>query len=112
VNHFRPLIAPYLCKRRPKPHTIWCLDEAYLKMNGRLVYLWRTVYAEGEVLNVLVQSRKNSLSALKLMRKLLCDFGFLLEIFVADDRRSYGAASRDLWNEGQHRDHPQLTGPV
>jgi putative transposase len=39
VNHFGPMIAADLRKRRPKPHTIWHLDEVYLKIDGRLVYL-------------------------------------------------------------------------
>ena len=69
VNHFGPKIAADLAKRRPKPHTIWHLDEVYLKIDGRLVYLWRAVDAEGEVLDVLVQTRRNKQAALKLMRK-------------------------------------------
>jgi transposase-like protein len=60
VNHFGPKIAADLRKRRPKLHTIWHLDEVYLKIDGRLVYLWRAVDAEGEVLNVLVQTRLTS----------------------------------------------------
>src|SRR5712672_3178740 len=77
VNHFGPTIAAVLRKRRPKPHTIWHLDEAYLKIDGRMVYLWRAVDAEGEVLDVLVQSRRNKRAALKLMRKLLKKYGFV-----------------------------------
>jgi putative transposase len=57
VNHFGPKIAADLRKRLP--HTIWHLDEVYLKIDGRLVYLWRAVDAEGEVLDVLVQTRRN-----------------------------------------------------
>jgi putative transposase len=41
VNHFGPMIAADLRKRRPKPHTIWHLDGVYLKIDGRMVYLWR-----------------------------------------------------------------------
>jgi hypothetical protein len=51
------MIAANLRKRRPKPYTTWHLDEVYLKIDGRMVYLWRAVDAEGEVLDVLVQSR-------------------------------------------------------
>ncbi len=51
VNHFGPMIAADLRKRRPKPHTTWHLDEVYLKIDGRLGYLWRAVDAEGEVPN-------------------------------------------------------------
>ena len=71
VNHFGPMIAAQLRKRRPKPHAIWHLDEVYLKIDGRMAYLWRAVDAEGEVLDVLIQSKRNKHAALKLMRKLL-----------------------------------------
>jgi len=71
VNHFGPIIAAELRKRRPKPHAVWHLDEVYLKIDGRMVYLWRAVDAEGEVLDVIVQSKRNKHAALKLMRKLL-----------------------------------------
>ena len=47
LNHFGPLIAADLRKRRSKPHTIWHLDEVYLKIDGRMIYLWRAVDAEG-----------------------------------------------------------------
>ena len=67
VNHFGPIIAAELRKRRPKPHSIWHLDEVYLKINGRMVYLWPAVDAEGEVLDVLVQSKRNKHAALKLI---------------------------------------------
>ena len=71
VNHFGPIIATELRRRRPRPHSVWHLDEVYLKIDGRMVYLWRAVDAEGEVLDVLVQSKRNKHAALKLMRKLL-----------------------------------------
>ena len=46
VNHFGPMIAAHLRKRRLKPHTTWHLDEVYLKIDGRMVYLWRAVDAD------------------------------------------------------------------
>jgi transposase-like protein len=58
VNHFGPMIAAELRKRRPKPHATWHLDEVFLKIAGRMVYLWRAVDAEGEVLDVLVQEEQ------------------------------------------------------
>ena len=45
VNHFGPIVAADLRKRRPKPHSTWHLDEVYLKIGGRMVYLWRAVDA-------------------------------------------------------------------
>src|SRR5208283_1470521 len=64
VNHFGPMIAANLRKRRLKPYTTLRLDEVYLKIDGRMVYLWRAVDAEGEVLDVLVQSKRNKHAAL------------------------------------------------
>jgi putative transposase len=102
VNHFGPTIAARLRKRRPKPCITWHLDEVYLKIDGRMVYLWRAVDAEGEVLDVLVQSKRNKSAALKLMRKLLKKYAFVPERLVTDDLRSYGAAARDLGIESRH----------
>src|SRR6202011_3930439 len=79
-----------------KPDTTWHLDEVYLKIDGRMVYLWRAVDAEGEVLDVLVQSRRNKRAALKLMRNLLKKYGFVPDKLVTDELRSYTAAAHDL----------------
>ena len=103
VNHFGPMIAARLRKRRPKPHATWHLDEVYLKIDGRMVYLWRAVDAEGEVLDVLVQSKRNKHAVLKLMiRKLLKKYTFAPERLVTDALRSYAAAARDLGIEHLH----------
>jgi putative transposase len=102
VNHFGPMIAADLRKRRPKPHTTWHLDEVYLKIDGRMVYLWRAVDAAGEVLDELVQSRRNKCAALKLMRKLLKNYGFVPDKFITDDLRSYAAAAGHLGIAKRH----------
>jgi putative transposase len=103
VKHFGPMIAADLRRRRPKPHSTWHLDEVFIKIDGRLVYLWRAVDAEGEVLDVLVQSKRNKRAALKLMRKLLKKMGFAPDRIVTDDLRSYGAAARDLGISHRHK---------
>jgi transposase-like protein len=96
------MIAADLRKRRPKRHITWHLDEVYLKIAGRMVYLWRAVDAEGEVLDVLVQSRRNKRAALKLIRKLLKKYGFVPDKLVTDDLRSYAAAASDLGIARRH----------
>ena len=96
VNHFGPMIAVDLRRRRPRPHSTWHLDEVFVKIDGRLVYLWRAVDAEGEVLDVLVQSKRDKRAALKLMRNLLKKLNCVPDKLVTDDLRSYGAACRDL----------------
>jgi putative transposase len=101
VNHFGPMIAAER-KRRPKPHTIWHLDEVYLKIDGRMVYLWRAVDAEGEVLDVLVQTKRNKRAALKLMRKLLKKYGFVPDKLITDELKSYAAAAGHLGIAKRH----------
>ena len=102
VNHFGPMIASDLRKRRPRPHSTWHLDEVYLKIDGRMVYLWRAVDAEGEILDVLVQAKRDKHAALKLMRNLLKKYGFVPNLLITDDLRSYEAAARDLGIERRH----------
>jgi putative transposase len=51
VKQFGSMIAADLRRRRPKSHSTWHLDEVFIKIDGRLVYLWRAVDAEGEVLD-------------------------------------------------------------
>jgi putative transposase len=102
VNHFGPRVAADLRKRRPRPHATWHLDEVYLKINGRMVYLWRAVDAEGEVLDVLIQSRRNKEAALRLMRKLLKKYAFVPSRLVTDALRSYAAAAHNLGLARRH----------
>ena len=102
VKHFGPMIAADLRKRRLEPHTTWHLDEVYLKIDGRTVYLWRAGDAEGEVLDVLIQSKRNKHAALKLMRKPLKKYALAPERLVTDDLRSYRAAARELGIERRH----------
>src|ERR1700682_1078092 len=85
VNHFGSAIAADLRKRRPKPHSTWHLDEVYIRIDGRLVYLWRAVDAEGEVLDVLVQSKRDKRAALRLMRKLLKKLNLVPYKLVTDN---------------------------
>jgi putative transposase len=60
-----------LRRRSYRPGDMWHLDEVFLKINGRLHYLWRAVDQDGDVLDILVQSRRNKKSAKKFFRKWL-----------------------------------------
>ena len=84
-----------LRRSRPRQDARWHLDEVFISINGKRMYLWRAVDCEGEVLDILVQSRRNKKAALKLMRKLLKKQGFVPEAFVTDKLPSYGAALVD-----------------
>lgn len=93
---FGPAYADRIRKRRPRPSDRWHLDEVFLKIGGKTVYLWRAVDDEGEVLDILVQSRRDRKAALKLLRKLLKRQGYVPDAIVTDLLRSYGAALREL----------------
>src|SRR3954447_8521144 len=71
VLKFGPLIARNLRQRRARPSARWHLDEMVVRIAGRRVYLWRAVDHENEVLDMLVQSRRDRKAAVRLMRKLL-----------------------------------------
>jgi putative transposase len=58
-------------RRRVQPGDTWYLDEVFLKINGKIHYLWRAVDHEGNVLDLLVQSRRNKAAAKKFLWKLL-----------------------------------------
>ena len=70
VVRFGPQIARRLRRRRGPSSGIWHLDEMFVKIGGQQMYLWRAVDSEGEVLDMLVQSRRDKAAAMRLMRKL------------------------------------------
>jgi putative transposase len=82
VLTFGPIIARRLRRGRPHPSDRWHLDEMVVRIAGKRMYLWRAVDHEGDVLDVLVQSRRDSWAALRLMRKLLRNQGFVLKLLV------------------------------
>ena len=96
VLKFRHSYARRLRRLRPGPDDRWHLDEIFVAIRGRQMYLWRAVDAEGEVLDFLIQSKRNKAAALKLMRKLLKRHGVLPAAIVTDKLPSYGAALREM----------------
>ena len=76
VLKFGPAIARNLRRGRPTPHDKWHLDEMVVSIAGRRMYMWRAVDSEGEVLDVMVQPRRDKAAAVKLLRKLLKRQGF------------------------------------
>src|SRR5207248_647909 len=96
VLKFGPGFARRLRRSRPRPSDRWHLDEMVVRIAGRRMYLWRAVDHEGEILDMLVQRRRDRRAALKLMRKLLRKQGFAPRLVVTDKLRSYGAAFREL----------------
>src|SRR5258708_456071 len=112
VLKFGPLIARKLRQRRPRPSDRWHLDEMVVRIAGKRMYLWRAVDHEGEILDMLVQRRRDKRAALRLMRKLLKKQGFAPKLLVTDKLRSYAAAFRRLRLTCRHEQGPQTNNRV
>src|SRR5215217_7435077 len=99
---FGPAFARNLRRLRPRPTSKWHLDEMVVSIQGRRTYLWGAVDSEGEVLDLLVQSKRDTAAALRPMRKLLKKQDYAPDEFVTDKLGSYGAARRELRLAARH----------
>jgi putative transposase len=102
VIKFGPAFAHNLRRLRPRPADTWHLDEMVVSIQGRRMYPWRAVDSEGEILDVLVQPRRDKSAALKLMRKLLKRQGYAPCVLVTGKLPSYGCARRELGLSARH----------
>jgi putative transposase len=102
VLKFGPAFARNLRRLRPRPADTWHLDEMVVSIQGRRMYLWRAVDSEGEILDLLVQPRRDQAAALRLMRKLVRKQGYAPRVLVTDKLQSYGAARRQLGLSARH----------
>jgi transposase-like protein len=107
VLKFGPGFARRLRRSRPRPSDRWHLDEMVVRIAGKRMYLWRAVDHEGEVLDMLVQRRRDKRAALRLMRKLLKKQGFTPKLLTTDKLGSYGAAFRHLHLTCPHEQGPR-----
>jgi len=102
-NRFGPMFAAEIRRRRVNHmrgvrHWRWHLDEMYVKMKGEMVYLWRAVDHEGEVLESYVTRKRDKSAALAFMKKALKRHG-KAEKIVTDGLKSYPAAMKELGNK-------------
>jgi transposase-like protein len=100
---FGPDYANQLRRRRPRPGDKWHLDEVFVKINGATHYLWRAVDQHGDVLDILVQSRRNATAAKRFFRKLLKGLRYVPRVLVTDTLGSYGVAHRVVMPSVAHR---------
>ncbi len=100
--------ANQLRRRRARPGDKWHLDEVFLTINGKTSYLWRAVDQDGNVLDILVQSRRNKAAAKKFFRKLLKGCQYVPRVIITDKLASYGAAKREILPGVEHRQHKRL----
>jgi putative transposase len=100
--------ANQLRRRRPKPGDKWHLDEVFLTIKGKRHYLWRAVDQEGNILDILVQPRRDRAAAKRFFRKLLKGCRYVPRVIITDKLKSYGAAKRELVPSVEHRQHRYL----
>ena len=100
---FGQAYANRLRRRQARPGDKWHLDEVFIGINGTIQYLWRAVDQHGNVLDILVQPRRNALAAKRFFRKLLKGLQYVPRVIVTDGLSSYRAAHRELMASVQHR---------
>ena len=111
VLKFGPQFARRLRARRPRPSSQWHLDEMVVAIGGRRLWLWRAVDSEGEILDLLVQPKRDKAAAVRLMRKLLKKRGYAPDVLVTDKLRSYACARRELNLSARHDQGPAQEQP-
>ena len=94
--------------RRRRPGDTWHLDEVLIEINGVRRYLWRAVDQDGNVLDVLVQSRRDTKAAKRFMARPMKKQRRVPRVLVTDRLRSRGAAHRKLMPSVEHRAHKGL----
>jgi putative transposase len=105
-NWFGPIFATEIRKRRVAhmsayPQWRWHLDEVFVKVNGKLCYLWRAVDHEGEVLEAVVTARRDKAAALKLLKQIMKRYGAPRSV-VTDRLRAYSAAMKEIGAADRH----------
>ena len=97
-----------LRRKRPSRRDIWHLDEVVVTISGQKHWLWRAVDQDGYVLDEVVQSRRNTKAAKRLLKRLLKKQGCPPRRMITDKLGSYAAAHRQIMPEVEHRSHKGL----
>jgi putative transposase len=105
---FGRIFANALERRRPQPGDKWYMDEVFIRIRGEQHYLWRAVDQDGNVLDILVQSRRNAAVATRFFRKLLKGLRYVPRMIVTDKLKSYAAAKCKILPRIEHRQSRHL----
>jgi putative transposase len=100
---FGRLFANQLQRRRPRPGDKWLRDEVFIRIRGTQHYLWRVVDQDGHVLDILVQSRRNTKAARRFIRKPLRGLQYVPRVINTDKLKSHAAAKREILPKVEHR---------
>ncbi|EJK78250.1 transposase [Rhizobium sp. AP16] len=104
----RAAYAKQLRRKKPSQKDIWHLDEVLISIGGRKHWLWRAVDQDGYGLDEIVQARRDTKAAKRLLVRLLKKQGLSPKRIVSDKLRSYGAARRNVMPGVEHRSHKGL----
>jgi putative transposase len=105
---FGAAYAKQLRRKKPSRKDIWHLDEVVISIGGQKHWLWRAVDQDGYVLDEIVQTRRDTKAAKRLLVRLPKKQGVSPKRIITDKLRSYGAASRDVMPGVEHRSHKDL----
>jgi putative transposase len=105
---FGPDYARCLKRKRPSRRDIWHIDEVVVTISGQKHWLWRAVDQDGYVLDEIVQTRRDTKAAKRLLRRLLKKQGCPPRRMITDKLGSYAAAHRQIMPAVEHRSHKGL----
>ncbi|MPQ96121.1 IS6 family transposase [Thioclava sp. JE_KL1] len=111
VNRFGRHFADCIKRDRPAAADKWHLDEVVVPINGVKMWLWRAVDGSGDVLDILVQPRRNAKAARRFLKQLITRFG-QPRIIITDKLRSYIKPIRQLAPDADHRAHKGINNRI
>jgi putative transposase len=111
-HKFGQQYANQLPRRRPRPGDKRQMDEVFLTIKGERHYFWRAVDQEGNVLDILVQRRRDKRAAKKFFRKLLKGLTYVPRVIITDKLKRYGTTKREILPRVEYRQHRYLNNGV
>ena len=111
VNRFGRHFADCIRRDRPRPNDKWHIDEVVIRIRGKKHWLWRAIATNGEVLDILVQTRRNAKAAKRFFQRLVAQFGEP-RVVITDKLRSYIKPIKILAPGAGHRAHKGLNNAI
>jgi putative transposase len=111
INRFGRHFADCIRKGRPQPKDKWHMDEVVITIAGRKFWLWRAIDADGDVLDILVQARRNTKAARRFFSRLIRQFG-QPRVVVTDKLGSYVKQIQTIAPNADHRAHKGVNNRI
>ena len=111
INRFGRHFATCIRRDRPKPNDKWHMDEVVITIGGKKFWRWPAIDADGDVLNILVQQRRNTKAAKRFFVRLVKQFGSP-RVVVTDKLGSYVKPIQAIAPDADHRAHKGLNNRI